>query len=358
MCNLHIVNPYNKTGGGKVSQIGLQNVLKFTKLFNRIYTYNFTTKKQNILVICKLIFFLNKRKHMNHFLILQGVFEFEYLLVDFFLVNKKRLIIIPRGAFVPNLSSFKFVKKPLLKLLLWKIFIKPRFKKSGCWIATSDLEMKRYLIMGANQNKCSIIPDSYNLNRFNAVNLKIDPSFLYTDYLLFVGRISKEKNIIFLIDLLNELNQTGFCKKLILVGPILDKEYFNEVRFVITKYGLNDSIIFKEAKNDSELKSFYLNANCVLLPSFIESFGLVVLEAMQFNKMIFVSNNVPLNFISSNYGKELKLNVKLWKDEIMNFQIYQNKFPNISNEVFDKFSIENISSLWGDTIKKLQLGNL
>ncbi len=353
MGNIHVVNPYNKTGGGKVSQIALNKALDTTRLFNEVKIYDFKNKKHNITLLFEILIFLNKEKNINDFFLLQGIFEIEYLLVDLLLFNKKRLIIIPRGAFVPRFPDFEFVKKPLLKLLLWKVFIKNRFKKAGCWVATSDFELNRFLVLGANKKNNFIIPDSYNQNRFKCSVTELHNEFKFKDYILFVGRISKEKNLLFIIELMNELVKNGFKKKMILVGPISDRKYFNKIQGSISKYSLKNFVIFREAKTDDELQKYYFNAYCVLLPSFVESFGLVILEAIEFSKMIFVSNNVPLKFISPDYGKELELNVQLWRDELINFQNNSIFDLKISKEIFDKFSIENVSSLWRKAIKNL-----
>jgi glycosyltransferase involved in cell wall biosynthesis len=355
----YIVDPYNELGGGQVSQVNLCSSIELTNSFSQVIKYSL----RGNLVFSSISFFkfiikMNFNKCNKYVIIFQGIFEFQYLIADLFLRNKKRLIIIPRGAFVPFDRSNIFVKKPHLKIFLWNYFIKKRIANSGIWVSTSDLEQKRFLFIGAKLQNSLIIPDSFSINRLHNSSGVLLNKLIEKDYLLYVGRISQEKNILFLIEVINRLVQKGLNKKLIILGPISDISYYNLVIDKINMYSLNEFVIFRNSKLSLELNEYYINSCCVLLPSFIESFGLVVLEALQFKKVIFVSQNVPLNFISSEAGKQLNLDVEIWSDEIFNFCNQKNDFNADFNQIFNKFSIEKISLLWQNATNLLTDGRL
>ena len=357
--NCYIVDPYNQLGGGKVSQVNLRICIELTKAFSQVVQFSLSGNLIfSSILFLKFILKMNSNKSCKDIIIFQGIFEVQYLIADFFLRNKKRLIIIPRGAFVPSDRSNIFVKKQHLKILLWNWFIKKRLNNSGTWVATSDLERKRFLFIGAKIQNSLIIPDSFSTNRLHNSSGILLNKLIEKDYLLYVGRISQEKNVLFLIEVINSLIQKGLNKKLIILGPISDLRYYNLVVDKINLYSLKEFIIFRNSKLSLELNEYYQNSCCVLLPSFIESFGLVVLEALQFKKVIFVSQNVPLSFISSEAGKQLNLNVKLWSDEIFNFCNQKNDFNVDSNKIFNKFSIEKISLLWLNATNLLKDGRL
>lgn len=354
-----IVDPYTQVGGGKVSQANLKLCVELTNNFSEV---SFINLEGNLFFSCISFFWfilnMNSNKFRDDIIIIQGIFELQYLIADLFLYNKKRLVIIPRGAFVPSIYRNTFINKPFLKILLWKAFIKKRFFDSGYWVTTSDLEQERFEVIGANMQNSLIIPDSLNNNRLDNASFIPSKTFIESNYLLFVGRISKEKNLFFLIELMKRLVEKGLNKKLIILGPISDIIYYNSLVEKINLYSLNEYIIFRSANSNLELAEYYSKSDCVLLPSYIESFGLVVLEAIQFSKVIFVSQNVPLNFISPQAGKQLYLDIEIWSYEIFNFY-KQGVIANVDySKILAKFSIEKISAYWQNATKLLIDGRL
>ena len=354
-----IVDPYTQIGGGKVSQANLKLCVELTNNFSDVSFFNL---EGNILLSFASFFWfilnMNSKKFRKDIIIFQGIFEFQYLIADLLLFNKKRLIIIPRGAFVPSIYRNTFINKPLIKILLWKVFIKKRFFDSGYWVTTSDLEQQRFAVIGANMKNSLIIPDSLNNNRLDFAPILTSETLIESSYLLFVGRISKEKNLFFLIELMKKVVEKGLNKKLIILGPISDIRYFKSLVEKINLYSLNEYIIFRTANTNLELAEYYSKSDCVLLPSHIESFGLVILEAIQFSKVIFVSQNVPLNFISPLAGKQLILDVEIWSREIFKFY-KQGINANVDyNKILAKFSIEKISAYWQNATKLLIDGRL
>lgn len=82
---------------------------------------------------------------------------------------------------------------------------------------------------------------------------------------LYVGRISKEKNI----DAFLKCKIDGLRKVVVGSGPILQK--------LIKEY---PEIVFVGAKAGTELANFYKNADVLVFPSRTDTFGLVILEAL------------------------------------------------------------------------------
>jgi len=236
-----IVDPYTQIGGGKVSQANLKLCVELTNNFSEVSFFNL---EGNILISCVSFFWfilnMNSIKSRRDVIIFQGIFELQYLIADLFLFNKKRLVIIPRGAFVPSNHNNTFINKPYLKILFWKVFIKKRFFESGFWVPTSDLEQKRFDVIGASMQNSLIIPDSFKNNRLDNGYLIPSNTYIESNFLLFVGRISKEKNLFFLIELMKRVIEKGLNKKLIILGPISDLSYYNLVVDKINSYSLND----------------------------------------------------------------------------------------------------------------------
>lgn len=96
---------------------------------------------------------------------------------------------------------------------------------------------------------------------------------------LYVGRLSKEKNLSFLVEIFNERQE-----KLIIVGD--GPEISN------LKRKAKNNISFLGYINNKDLKKIYKSADVFVLPSKSEPWGLVIEEALNFGLPIIVSNKV------------------------------------------------------------------
>ena len=96
--------------------------------------------------------------------------------------------------------------------------------------------------------------------------------------LLFVGHVSKVKNIDFIFKSLQILNDKSTNFKMMFVGSIDDKKFYN----MVINSELKNKIIFTDnIKNKQLLSSIYLNSKLFLFPSTFDTDGLVVCEAAQ-----------------------------------------------------------------------------
>ncbi len=103
-------------------------------------------------------------------------------------------------------------------------------------------------------------------------------------YILFVGTLQPRKNISKLIE--------AFSKIINLELVIVGKKgwMYEEILAAPEKFGVKDRVIFLDFVDDSDLPSLYKNAQCFVLPSLYEGFGLPVLEAMKFGCPVLASN--------------------------------------------------------------------
>lgn len=92
------------------------------------------------------------------------------------------------------------------------------------------------------------------------------------DFILFVGRIERRKNVLRLIEAFNE---SGLDTHLVIIGSVFDREYYLKC-----KEKAGDRVLFLPPlpHNSDMLKSAYKAAKVVALPSYYETPGLVALE--------------------------------------------------------------------------------
>jgi len=106
-------------------------------------------------------------------------------------------------------------------------------------------------------------------------------------YILFVGRVSPEKGVHILLRAFKQIvNDIPKDFKLVIVGPLASA--FNSAQIssyakAVMRYakeGLGERVVFTEAIDRNSLRVLYSNAYCYILPSLVEAFPMVLLEAM------------------------------------------------------------------------------
>lgn len=104
-------------------------------------------------------------------------------------------------------------------------------------------------------------------------------------YILSVGRITPEKGFDLLISAYNRLDTDV---KLVIAGaPDQDSKYLEELKSIA---GSNPNVVFPGFTDGDNLSQLYTNALAYVLPSRIEGFPLVLLEAINFNLPLLVSD--------------------------------------------------------------------
>lgn len=91
--------------------------------------------------------------------------------------------------------------------------------------------------------------------------------------LLYVGAISKRKNILTTIHAINILKQKGYNIRFTIVGEIVDEVIYNKIQ----KF---DFVKYLPPKQKDELLMIYRENDIYVMPSITETFGLVYPEAM------------------------------------------------------------------------------
>lgn len=110
-------------------------------------------------------------------------------------------------------------------------------------------------------------------------------------YILYVGAISKRKNLTFVIDILEKLVANHKNYKLLIVGGKAYKEddYFEKCFREIQTKGLNDNVAYLGAVNQETIAEIYKLSDVFVLPTQYDIFGMVYLEAMYFGVPIVTS---------------------------------------------------------------------
>jgi glycosyltransferase involved in cell wall biosynthesis len=129
---------------------------------------------------------------------------------------------------------------------------------------------------------------------FNPVN----PIFLHTtpakddlsQNLLYVGVLSRRKNIRLVIEALHVLKERGRSFHLHVAGGFKKSQYENEIRSLVTSLGLEADITFHGWLQQEQIRALYDTCPMFILPSLQETLPVSIAEAMAMGKIVIASD--------------------------------------------------------------------
>lgn len=150
-------------------------------------------------------------------------------------------------------------------------------KRAKHIICVSEASKKDLLRIGLTSAKVSVIWNGIDTSVFK----RVDGNLIRRRFglegkrvCLYVGDLGKRKNIGLLLKMLKATPED--CYLLIVTG----KANKQQIERIAHRYGLEKSIIVSTNVSDVELPYYYSAADLFVLPSLIEGFGLVLLEAV------------------------------------------------------------------------------
>jgi glycosyltransferase involved in cell wall biosynthesis len=111
-------------------------------------------------------------------------------------------------------------------------------------------------------------------------------------FLVFLSRISRKKNLDFLLMVLSGLPQD--CSiRLTVAGPVEEPDYWEECAGLIDRLPSHIGVDVVGPVPNRDLASFYRKFHAFILPTHGENFGHAILEAMLNSKPVVISDRTP-----------------------------------------------------------------
>lgn len=273
--------------------------------------------------LSKFLFILKLLKNTTyHNLIIQGWDELIYWIAAFISPPNKNGIMMESSILESKTNGYKGLFKKLFYSRISKAYVSGKSQAD----LTKALGFKGQLIVTKGVGLFNIRPQP----KYKATSL--------VKYFIYVGRLSSEKNLQFLIETFNQLpeltlNIVGF-------GP---QELF-------LKSIAKNNTVFHGAIPNAELYNFYLENDVFVLPSISEPWGIVVEEALNNGLPIIVSNKVGCsteivkvgeNGLIFNLDEKESLRIAILK--IADPQYYNNLCTNISKMNFDDIAERQVN---------------
>ena len=174
------------------------------------------------------------------------------------------------------------------KFPAWWLYQRKDLKRAAAIHCTTTLEEEWNKALGLNN--CFVAPLGTD-ERINAGERAASSE----KTLLFVGRIYPVKGLANLIKAwgrIKEDTNRGAIWRLRIVGPD-QAGHLTELKALVAKLGLFDSIIFAGPKFGVDLSREYDNCDCLVLPSFTENFGATIVDALAHGKPCIASTFTP-----------------------------------------------------------------
>lgn len=176
-------------------------------------------------------------------------------------------------------NSYTASKINMLEMY-WHRFLKIYKKNIDLYICPSQFVKDKLLEFGFNKDKITVLP------HFIKQTTSIEQNNYSHNYILYFGRLSKEKGVMTLLEAIKIHKNTGLKLKIAGTGP---KE--EELKAYVQENKLNDNIEFLGFLKEKELQNTIKNSLFTVLPSLsYESFGLSVLESYLQRKPAITSN--------------------------------------------------------------------
>lgn len=182
--------------------------------------------------------------------------------------------------------------------------------------------------------KYKILYNAINLDKFKynkRVRNEMRKKYNIEDKIVLgnVGRISKEKNHIFMINILEKLLKINNKYYMVFVGT---GELENQMKDIVKKRNLEDHVLF--AGVTDKVEDYLQMFDIFILPSLYEGLSIASIEAQEAKLPCLVTDFIPKEAIQTNYIKKLKLKENLWVKEIEKLRNF--KRNNLINSKLEK----------------------
>jgi glycosyltransferase involved in cell wall biosynthesis len=162
--------------------------------------------------------------------------------------------------------------------VIWKESIKRIFMKMCDFAQVYGTSNKEYLVrLGLREDQVSIKMAVVDVPRFKTIQAKIGTRPQRT--LIYVGRLSGEKNLRKLVEAINIVNsenrQNAVFLRVVGYGPQEE-----ELKALVARRNMQRQVEFCGPKSQEELKAVFAEGDALILPSIREPWGLTILEAM------------------------------------------------------------------------------
>jgi glycosyltransferase involved in cell wall biosynthesis len=277
-------------------------------------------------------------------------------------------IIRPAGNFIPpSFSSYKIMRSVVRKKLFFKLFSRKSLLNANKIVCNSKVEMEALSKQVQSKNIMFIEHGFDGSPYFHKVDEKVIKEKLGINpdspIFLFLGRLAREKAIPFLLDIWENVSKKIDNAVLVIAGSC-EHGSSSKIEKKIMQLTHPESVVMPGVIKGDLKFALLQRSRCLLLPSYFESFGNVVLESLASGTPVIASIGTHWKHLKEyNFGKWLPWDIEIWQDAILEVsknEYYQSEaFSQRSRQwVIENFNWDNVAeqyiNLYEEILKKRQ----
>ena len=199
--------------------------------------------------------------------------------------HDKPYLLAPRGMLVKDLVS----RRGRIRKTAWIRFIEGRnLERADAVHATSEMECAEIRRFGLDIQRLVVVPNGYT--RPQAADHSTSGGNAGRPTVLYLGRISWKKGLDRLMQAMSLVPEAE-----LLVAGNDDEQYQSELEGLVSKFDLSERVRFLGLVGDAEKSRLLQSSDLLVLPSYSENFGNVVLEAMAHGCPVVVTPEVGIS---------------------------------------------------------------
>lgn len=262
------------------------------------------------------------------FIYLNSLFSFYFALLPLWIAiqYKIKVVLAPRGMLGAGALQISKRKKQVVLLFLKIVGIVNKIS----WQATADTESDEIKKHFGKKAKIFLAP-----NLSAKISEKLNPKKKVKNELnlFFLSRISKKKNLKGAIEFLNKV-EDKYKVDFTIIGPVGEIKYWEECKELLKILPQNIRVKVLGPVPNYKLSEILKDQHVLLLPTFHENFGHVILESLQHGCPVLLSNLTPwLNLENKKIGFDIDL-----KDK-SKFVSAIETFSRMDNKEFNQWSL-------------------
>jgi glycosyltransferase involved in cell wall biosynthesis len=236
---------------------------------------------------------------------LNSMFSFSYTLLPIEVCRFDNLItkiiLAPRGMLHDGALQYKNLKKKIF----FHAFKARGFQKRIVFHATDVTEKTDINKVFGKKTNIEFVPDFPTVMQDALETVEKNTNSLKC---VFVSRMSPKKNLLFLLNLLQEVKANV---SLSIVGPAEDQKYWEQCQGVIASLPGHIHTKYLGAIPNDELAAIYRQNHLFILPTHGENFGHVIFESLLNGRPVLISDLTPWkNIEKEKIGWDLPLTEK------------------------------------------------
>lgn len=197
-------------------------------------------------------------------------------------------VIHPHGM----LEKWALEQKKFKKILGLHLYQRRQLEAASILIASSPMEYEAIRVAGLRQ-PVAIIPNGVEMPVDQSVGVsKLERQSRHERNILFLSRLHPKKGLMNLLSAWAQIHPPGW-RLLIAGGEAPAENYRSTVESYISQLGLGGSVdLLGEVYGDAK-EAVFRSADLFVLPSFSESFGIAVAEALSYGVPVIATHGTP-----------------------------------------------------------------